>query len=612
MRVVRPLAGLALGSAVFFAAWAGKSQTPAAPKAVAKAATTKAGAAKAKAAVSKGPPLTADQRAAQALMRSMTLRDRVAQLVIAVCDGDVYSTHSKEYQKYAHWIRDLRIGGLIVNNAVQYGLVRNAQPHTMAVFLNQMQRMAKVPLLVASDFERAASMRVTGGTRFPHNMAFGAAGDLAATRFEGLTAAREARALGVHWIFAPVADVNNNPRNPIINLRSYGEDPEQVARHVTAFIEGAHSDSTNRILVTAKHFPGHGDTDVDSHLGLPRLGVDRARLDSIELRPFQAAIAHGVDSIMTAHVELPSVDPEEVPATVSGKILTNMLRDELKFRNLIVTDAMDMLGLALKFDSGEGSIRALRAGADVLLMPPDPERAIDAVVAAILSGRLSRQRVEQSVLRVLTAKVQLGLTRKKLVNLDAISDALDSPEAADRAQAVADHAVTLVRNRGGVLPLSSAGGPCLLVVTELRISQFGQRMLQEFRRRAPSGRALAVDTSLPLAALDSTFKTNANGCSAVAVASFAGVSADLRDIVPFVQGLSKTLPVVILALGNPYLLTTFPEAPAYLATFSTMPPSEVAGVKALFGEIPIRGRMPVSIPDFANLGDGIDLYTRNR
>src|SRR5690242_5754434 len=284
----------------------------------------------------KSVPLTAEQRAAQAWIKPMSLRDKVAQLVMVSADGDVYSTKSPDYEKYRHWVADLHVGGIIINNASQYGLVRNAEPHALGVFLNQMQRLAKTPLLVASDFERAASMRVTGGTRFPHSMAFGAANDLAATKYEGLVAAREARAIGVHWIFAPVADVNNNPLNPIINLRSYGEDPELVSRHVAAFIEGAHSDPEARVLVTAKHFPGHGDTDVDSHLGLPRLDIPRERLDALELKPFERAIALGVDSIMTAHISVPALEPSGMPATVSANVLTSLLRDELKFKGLIV------------------------------------------------------------------------------------------------------------------------------------------------------------------------------------------------------------------------------------------------------------------------------------
>jgi beta-N-acetylhexosaminidase len=561
----------------------------------------------------KSAPLTPEQRSAQALMKPMSLRDKAAQLVIVAANGDVYSTKSADYEKYRHWVADLHVGGIVINNASQYGLVRNAEPHALALFLNQMQRLAKIPLLMSSDFERAASMRVTGGTRFPHSMAFGAAGDLAATRYEGLAAAREARALGIHWIFAPVADVNNNPLNPIINLRSYGEDPEQVSRHVAAFIEGAHSDAASRVLVTAKHFPGHGDTDVDSHLGLPRLEVQRERLDALELKPFEAAIAHGVDSIMTAHISVPALEPSGVPATVSPKILTALLRDELKFKGLIVTDSMAMQGLAMLFDSGEGSVRAIIAGADVLLMPPDPDKAIRAVVGAVEDGRISRQRLDQSVARVLAAKISLGLSgKKKLVNLDAISDALDSPESAEKAQAAADHAVTLLRNEHALLPLTAGGRPCLIVITELRVSQFGQRTIQEFRRRASEGRVISLDTSLPLPALEATVGYT-GACSAIVAASFASVSADLKDVKPFLTTLSmSSVPLVLLPFENPYLLTSVHNASAFLTTFSSSQPSEIAAVKALFGEIPITGHTPVTIPGFARLGDGIQLPARAR
>lgn len=557
--------------------------------------------------------LTPEQRAAQTLMKPMSLRDKAAQLVIVVANGDVYSTKSPDYEKYRHWVADLRVGGIIINNASQNGLVRNAEPHALAVFLNQMQRLAKTPLLVSSDFERAASMRVTGGTRFPHSMAFGAANDLAATKYEGLIAAREARALGIHWIFAPVADVNNNPLNPIINLRSYGEDPEQVSRHVAAFIEGAHSDPDSRILLSAKHFPGHGDTDVDSHLGLPRLEVPRERLDAMELKPFERAIALGVDSIMTAHIAVPALEPSGMPATVSPKVLTDLLRNELKFKGLIVTDSMAMQGMTMLFDSGEGSVRSVIAGADVLLMPPDPEKAIRALVGAVEDGRISRQRLEQSVMRILTAKISLGLNKKKLVNLDAISDVLDSPDSAERAQAVADHAVTLMRNERGALPLTAnSSRPCLIVITELRISQFGQRTIQEFRRRAPGARIVSLDTGLPLAALEAT-AGDTSACSTIVAASFASVSADLKDAKPFLEKLSRgPVPLVLLPFENPYLITTIPNAAAYLTTFSSSLPSEIAAVKALFGEIPISGHTPVTIPGFAKTGDGIQSLARAR
>src|SRR5579863_3803390 len=331
------------------------------------------------------PKLTAEQRAAQSILRSLSLRDRIAQLVIGAYYGDAPSSRSKEFIQFRHWVKDLHIGGFIMVNRVQYGLVRNAEPHTMALFLNQMQKLSKTPLLIGGDFERGSSMRVSDTIRFPFNMAFGAARDVEASRHQGLATAREARALGVQWIFAPVADVNNNPLNPVINIRSYGENPDEVSEHVAAYIDGAHSDPKNLVLVSAKHFPGHGDTSIDSHLDLARLDATRDRMSEVELKPFQAAIAHGVDSIMTAHMTVPAVEPEEIPATVSARVLTGLLREELGFKGLIVTDAMDMAGLTKQFNNGEASVRALEAGADVLLMPSDPGASIRAVLAAVAS-----------------------------------------------------------------------------------------------------------------------------------------------------------------------------------------------------------------------------------
>lgn len=562
------------------------------------------------------PQLPPEIRAARGMVRRMSLAEQAAQLVIVVCNGDVYSLKSPEYERYRHLVKDLHIGGLIVNNSVQYGLVRYAEPHALAVFLNQMQRLAKTPLIVGSDFERSASMRVSGGARFPYNMAFGAAGDIEAVRYEGMIAAREARAVGVHWIFAPVADVNNNPDNPIINIRSYGEDPEQVARFVAAFIDGAHSDPESRVLTTAKHFPGHGDVAVDSHMDLPRLDVPRERLNSVELRPFQVAIEHGADSIMTAHMAVPALDPDGLPATVSPRVLNDLLRDELKFNGLIVTDAMDMQGLAKQFSGGEAAVRAVAAGADVLLMPPDPDGAVKAVVAAVKSGLLSRQRVEQSATRLVAAKIRLGLMKKKLVDLDAITTVLASPEAAQQAQNVSDRAVTLLKNDGNMLPLDPASRPCMVVLREARASTVGFRMATEVQSRAPGTRLMVVDSSLPLAALDAAVGDTI-ACPSVIVETSASPSANRGtvalggDLGPFVQHLAERgSPVVLVSLGNPYLLASFPKAAAYVATFSSTVPSEVSAAKALFGDIAITGRTPVSIPGFAMLGDGIQIPLR--
>ena len=566
----------------------------------------------------KKPTLTPDQRAAQSLIKSMSLRDRVAQLIVGTCYGEAPATKSAEYLKYRHWVHDLHIGGFIVANRVDHGAVRNAQPHALGVFLNQMQKMSKTPLLIAADLERGASMRVSGGAQFPYNMAYGAGRDLAATRYEGLATARPARASGIHWIFAPVADVNNNPENPVINIRSYGESADDVAQNVAAYIDGAHSDPKNRVMVTAKHFPGHGDTDTDTHMALAKVTANKERLETLEFAPFRAAIAHGVDSIMTAHLSVPAIEPEEIPATVSSKVLTGVLRDELKYQGLIVTDAMDMQGLAKMFNQGEAAVRAIDAGADVLLMPLNPETVIRAVVGAVENGRLKKGRIDDSVMRVLEAKVRVGVNKKKLVDLDEISDAFDSQDDTAHAQQTSDRAVTLVRNEHEVLPLAASAQSCLVVVVERRTSNAGTRMIDAYRRFAPKSQIAVVDPSMNEAAL-TAIVGDTSKCSAIVVAAFVTAGAYRGtvglggELTPFVAKLTEgSVPVAIVAMGNPYLLTAFPKTAAYLATFSSTPPSESSAVKALFGEIPIAGHMPVTIPGFSKYGDGIQLPARSR
>jgi len=546
-------------------------------------------------------------------MKALTLREKVAQLVFIPFHGAAPNTRSREYRQFLKLIRDTRVGGMVLVNWSHGRVTQKAQPHALGAFLNRMQRLARVPLLVAGDFERGASMRVDGTTVFPQAMAFGAAGDPALTRFEGQVTAREARAAGVQWIFFPVADVNNNPDNPIINIRSYGEDPKTVSAHVAAFIEGARADPHYRVLTTAKHFPGHGDTAVDTHVNMAVIAASRERLESVELPPFRAAIQAGVDSIMTAHIAVPALAPADVPATLSPAILTGLLRGELGFKGIVVTDALEMGGVAKGYSSGEAAVLALEAGADALVMPPDPEAAIKAVVAAVQSGRLTRARIDESVARLLAAKERVGLDRRSTVDLEAISDQIDMPEDQDRAQEIADRAVTLVKNEGGMLPLRTPAKTCFLTLAESRYSTAGQEFVQEVRRREKGAGLFSLDASMTAPELAAAVQKTAP-CDSLAVAAFASVAAYRGDTAlgGELPGLLDSLfatgkPVVLIAMGNPYLVRSFPKAAAFLLTFSTVPPSEAAAVKALFGEIPIRGHLPVSIPGVAKLGEGIQL-----
>jgi beta-N-acetylhexosaminidase len=545
-------------------------------------------------------------------MASLSLREKIAQLVIAPFNGHPLR-RSRDTTKFLRLISHEHIGGIILVNTAEGRITSKASAREAATFINRMQRMAKVPLLVGGDFERGVSMRVEGTTVFPHAMAFTASGDPDEARIEGEITANESRALGFQWIFFPDADVNNNPDNPIINIRSYGEDPADVSRFATAFIKGAHASSGGRVLLTAKHFPGHGDTATDTHMNLATIPGDRSRLESIEWAPFRAVIAGGVDAIMTAHIAVPALDAPDLPATLSPKILTGILRDELGFQGIVVTDALDMGGIVNGFGAGDASVRALEAGADVLLMPADPKAAIDAVQAAVKSGRLTQARIDRSVLRLLRAKADLGLAKSKLVDLKQIPKRVDTPVSNEAAQLIADRSVTLVRNEGGLIPLQDTAGTMFYTLVESSSSTEGKAFVERLRERDPHAEVVRAHSAMSEADIETLI---ARGSSArqLVIAAFASVaprrgSAGLSGFLPKLveQFVATKKPVVFIAMGNPYLLRNFPNVGAYLATYSTVRPSEIAAAKALFGAIPIAGKLPVSIPGFSNAGEGIFL-----
>jgi len=532
-------------------------------------------------------------------MRGMTIRDEVAQLIVVPFSGQPLNPRTKAYREFVKLVANDHVGGMILVNVTQGRLVQKAEPLAVAAFLNQMQRLAKVPLLVSADLERGASMRLNATTVFPHAMAFAAAQDPGAAKTEGEVTAREARAVGIHWVFYPVADVNNNPDNPIINIRSFGENPAEVSKYVDAFIDGAHADKSNLILTTAKHFPGHGDTSTDSHMNLATITADRERLDKVEFAPFRSAIEHGVDSIMTAHIAVPALDDSGLPATLSPKILTGILREQLGFKGIVVTDALEMGGIAKGFKQGEAAVRALEAGADVLLMPTDPHAVIEAVTAAVQSGRISKKRLEVSVERLLAAKARVGLVWPSTVDLEKVTVILNSPESNAAAQAVADRSVTLVK---GGASLGDPAKACFLALAESRTSPQGQAFSTEILKRAP-GAHVAILNSQMTAEEVAVADQQASGCETTVVAAFVSVAAYRGNVAlgGVFPGLMERLigsgkPVSLVSLGNPYLLRNFTGVSNYMTTFSTVPPSEVAAVKVLFGEIPALGKMPVTIP----------------
>ena len=355
---------------------------------------------------------------------------------------------------------------------------------------------------------------------------------------------------------------------------------------------------------------------MDTHLNLATIPADMDRLQRLELVPFKAAIEANVDAIMTAHIAVPALAPPDLPATLSPAILTDLLRKQLGFKGLVITDALDMGGIAQGFSNADAAVRALEAGADTLLMPADPDVAIRAVVAAVENGRLTRTRIRESVVRILAAKERTGLDRKRFADLEGIGDVVDSPEDNARAQEIADRAVTLVRNTGNAVPLAAPDRACFVVMPEGRYSAEGHILLQEIRKRTRGASITQADPSMSRETLDEA-TSKLQTCESYAVAAFssggsgsglAGLSGELPHMIEALIASGK--PVTLVALGNPYLLRNFPNVAAYMATFSTVPPSEVAAVKALWGEIGITGHLPVTIPGIAHYGEGIQVHAR--
>jgi beta-N-acetylhexosaminidase len=542
----------------------------------------------------------------------MTLREKIGQMMMVPFFGGFQSAESVDYRVVLREVEEHRVGGLIVDTRRGPLGIQRSQAYPTAVIANQLQRRAKIPLLIGADFEYGTRMRLDEGTPLPAAMAIAAAGDPKLACEAGKITALEARAAGVHWIFAPVADVNNNPDNPIINFRSFGEDPRAVAGYVAEYVRGVEE---NGALATAKHFPGHGDVSVDSHLALGAVAASREQLERNEFVPFRAAIAAGVSSIMPGHLSVPALEPKpNTPATLSRRILRGVLREELKFRGLIITDAMEMGGVTSLYPPGEAAVRAVEAGADVVLMPPSPDAAIASIEDAVRSGRITMEQIDASVRRILAVKVRLKLNERRFVDVDSLSERFARPEFETKAQEIADRGITLLRDGQRLLPLD-ATRPLRVLLVALsgdRDACPAETLAPEIQARVDALTVLRADTQFSTVKM---LTLPAPGSYDVAIAALfvrvadrkghVGFPEDQRAFVNELLGAGK--PVAVAAFGSPYLIERFPNARTWLATFSVNSVAQKAAARALFGHIAIGGKIPVTVPGAVERGAGLAL-----
>jgi beta-N-acetylhexosaminidase len=568
-----------------------------------------------------------DRAWAEKTLKSLSLEEKVGQLFMIRMRVELLNGRSPSYFELRNNIRKYHIGALAMSAPPQ-GRARDIRRrYEVITLLNQMQEESKLPLLVAGDFERGVlPAHLFGTTVFPHAMAFGAAGNLAYAEEFGRITAQESRALGVHWNLFPVADVNSNPANPIIGTRAFGANPEQVGNLVAAYIRGARA---NGMLTTAKHFPGHGNTATDSHVGVPVVNDDLAHLHAVDLPPFQKAIAAGVDAVMTAHVRVLALDPDPGRvATTSPAIMTGLLKNQLGFKGIVVTDALDMAGLVGLYAKNPGrvAVDAFKAGSDVLTEPYNLDACYRAMLDAVRSGEIGQDRLDASVLKILQAKASLGLEKNRLVDIAAIPGLVGSPESIAAGQRISDASITLVRDNGKVLPLGDGRsdprlrvvshakakpGLLVIILCDNRRAEDGRVLERQIRKRAPDARVVYVDPRVAAARSDEVLNA-ADRAQQVVAAVYVVPSAARTRTVARGQKNSASLPdstarllsmilahatgkTAVLAMGTPYLTEDFPTIQNYICAFSNATVSEISAAKALFGEIPIPGHLPVNL-----------------
>jgi beta-N-acetylhexosaminidase len=567
-------------------------------------------------------------------LKGMSVDEKVGQLIVPSFESTFLSSDTDGYEQLARLAHDYHVGGFHVFGGTEaappvllnptYGTVILGQPLEAASLFNRLQALASVPLLNTADFEAGVGFRINGATVFPRQMALGAADDIRLVRESARITGIEARAIGVHVNFAPIADVNNNARNPVINTRSFGANPARVASLVAAYVEGAHQGG---MLSTIKHFPGHGDTDVDSHLGLPLITASRDRLDQVELPPFRAGIERGADGVMAAHIVMPALDSAAgVPATFSEKVLGGLLRRELEFRGLIYTDSMSMDAVTKMATPAEGAVRAVLAGADVVLHSPDPIAAFEGLKAAVVSGRLATTTLDAAVTRLLRAKASLALHKERLVDLNAVAAKVGGRAHEAIALEAATRSITLIKDARRSVPLTVPRETPILYLSILdypsgwRIASPSRTFIPELKKRWPQVTSVELSDRTSPADLEMT-RSLAGRFGAVIASVFVRASSasgrmDLApELVKLLTELARTTersgtPLIACFFGNPYTASFVPDVPAMLLTYDLYDLPERAAVRAIAGEAPISGRLPIELPGLFPVGHGLDRAAR--
>jgi len=534
-------------------------------------------------------------------LSDMTLREKIGQMIISSTLGENYQEGSAEYRRLVKLCRDTKVGGFIFFKGTS---------SSYASLSNKLQGLSETPLLISADFERGTGMRVTDGTLFPNNMAVGAANNPDLAYKMGLSIAKESRALGVHQNYAPVCDVNNNPDNPIINVRSFGEDPGLVSRMSESVIKGLQD---GNVIATAKHFPGHGDTKIDSHNDLPVLNFSMDRLNKIELVPFKNAIKNNVKSIMIAHLSFPELENKpNVPASLSENIVQDLLIDQLGFEDLVVTDALNMKGITKYFSTSEVAVMCVKAGIDLILMPIGEEESINAIESAVKNRIITEERINRSVQKILAAKEWLGLFDNRYVNESEVSQKVNTPESNALAQQIADESITLVKDERNTIPLKSKNGKTLLINLSDGNSNINADYFTE-QMKAANANTDAVNyfSDMGTDELQNAI-TEANRYDVIIAAIYAkvrygtGKISMLPSQIQLLNSLnSSNKKLIVISFGNPYLLKEFPEINNYICAYGDADVSVKAAIKAIYGDIRLTGKLPVSINERYSAGTGL-------